>query len=1086
MAEKLSRFGARAALALLCATAFLGQVAPTLGASGAFKLERELTDDSVQYEVPSATWRGSFSVLARVELRGQGAEKGNGDNLGMVFNVSTGWYDGFRLYFDWRDSRFNFQIGRPSASAYTARATRSSLPGIMREVVVYDSFARYATLYVDGEKQGECACPDGFTLKDAPLNIGFGGAGVGSNRMYVDRVEYWDRALTADEVLTRHNERSAGERAQTQLLAELDLSRTSIPVGLDYLNLRAAQTLDLPSITHVLIDRATLFGLIDRLTSLDLSRVEEFEELVRAAVASSSTAVPESDPPTIDDLERYGALNAALTSVAARAKALSAETRQTESLRANRAQGRELSERLLAQGRAATDAQSALAERLPKCAATYGKLARYDAVVESARRLERDALTVYTGLLSEPTGERYARYLYVSPQGSDDSGIGSQSSPFGTLARAFEEVERLTKEGEKRRFVIEMAAGEYRATRPAKLTGANSVVVQSSEGGAVITGGRRIGGFVDFNAASTSRPDLGSLFSRVNESSRAHVFIADLRRAGVTNLGSLASRGYGMTDAVRPIPSLYYDGNAQTLARWPNAGENRLSFGEKVELESAPEKSSSFKYDFDRVDGWRLTGDAEKDDIWSFGLFEWEWAANFRRVLNIDREAKTITFDYNNGSGKFDYYFVNVLEELDAPGEYYVDRASGLLFFYPPAELADSSALNAGAVEYDEYEGHFVELENSTAVLIRDLTLKCGRETAITMKNCQRCFFDHGVIEQMGGHAAVIKDGAFCGVVNSRLRSLGACGVRMSGGDRKTLTPCRHILSNCYVSDFSRIDRVYAPALHATGCGIVATNNLICDSPHHAFRTDGNDIYVARNEVHSVVYEYSDQAGIDVYCDPTYRGIVIERNLWRHIGSSFALCGQAGIRLDDSISGVVMKNNVFYRSSGGGFGGIQIHGGKDNLAQGNLFVDCKQAFSFSPWRNDRYLDFIRNQFPENVDSPIYLQRYPFFDELTTGIDRNFIIDNGAVNCGKFNVNGDELDVFVGNWRKTATPDLRALGVTDPTDLVSEPSEVFLHDGKALRKWLEELGGISLKDVGLKADWNDAGEPVSPHYSEGTR
>ena len=1076
-----------ASLAILLACACSAPISSALGASGEFKVERELQDESVKYEVPRGVWRASFTVATRVRLYEPGGERGNGDGLGMVFNVSNGWYDGFRLYYNWRESRFCFQIGRPTGGAYSARASEASLAGIMRDVVVvYDSFARYATLYVDGVKQGECSCPEGATLKDETLNVGFGGAGVGSNRMYVDRVEYWDRALTAAEVASRNASRPASELAQTALFANLDLSRSAIPVGLDYRNLEAAQTLELSATARALIFRAYLFELVERLNEVTLADLPSYDELLRAVLNAATTTEPESTPPTVDDFERYGALKTALESLAARARELIIETRKPDAIRANRAQARETAERLTAYEREVTDALKALGARFPNSSSAFVKLGRYDSVVGYARRLERDALSVYTGLLGEPTSDRYARHLYVSPQGSDESGDGSSSSPFGTLSRAFEEVERLSSAGEKKRFVVELAPGEYRATRTAKLTGVSNVVVESSSGVAVLTGGRRIVNFAPFGSSSSSDAEHSALYSRVRPEIQSRLFVSNLALAGITEVGRLANRGYGMTNAVKPIPSLYCNGVAQTLARWPNADEPRVSFGEKVELATAPSKSSSFKYDFDRVDAWRLTGDAEKDDVWAFGLFQWEWAANFRRVLNLDRENKTVTFDYENGSGKFDYYFVNVLEELDAPGEYYVDRESGLLFFYPPAEFADLATLNSGAVEYDEFDGRFIELENTTAVLIRNLALKCGRETAITMKNCQRCFFDHGVIEQMGGHAAVIEGGAFCGVLNSRLRSLGACGVRMSGGDRENLTPCRHILSNCYVSDFSRIDRVYAPALHATGCGIVATNNLICNSPHHAFRTDGNDIYIARNEVHSVAYEYSDQAGIDVYCDPTYRGIVIERNLWRHIGSSFALCGQAGIRLDDSISGVVMQENVFYRASGGNFGGIQIHGGKDNLAQHNLFVDCKQAFSFSPWRNDRYLEFIRDRFPAYVESPLYRQRYPFFDELEEHIDRNFIIANGAVNCGRFDVNGAGLDVFVGNWRRDVAPDLRALGVTDPVELAQDPREAFLYDSKALRRWLEELAGFSLKDVGLKADWQDANEPVSPHYSEGTR
>ena len=358
-----------------------------------------------------------------------------------------------------------------------------------------------------------------------------------------------------------------------------------------------------------------------------------------------------------------------------------------------------------------------------------------------------------------------------------------------------------------------------------------------------------------------------------------------------------------------------------------------------------------------------------------------------------------------------------------------------------------------------------------------------GRETAVTMKDCKRCFVSECAIEQMGGSGVVMNGGEFCGVISSRLRSLGSCGIRTRGGDPETLKPCRHLIHNNYVSDFSRIDRVYAPAVSAYGCGVVVTNNLFCDSPHHALRTDGQDMYIARNEIHSVVYEYSDQSGIDIYCDPSYRGIVIERNLWRHIGSSFALCGQAGIRLDDSISGVIMKENVFYRSSGGAFGGIQIHGGKDNLVKDNAFVDCLQALSFSVWGGDRYEKFVKEKFPDHVESDFYQKTYPFFDEIFDHYDRNYVFDNLAINCGKFNRSGDAVDVFVGNSRRTATPDLKKLGATG-ADLTKTPTEFFYTNRKALKKWLTDVTGISLKDVGLKANWDDAGEDVSPKYIGG--
>ena len=90
-----------------------------------------------------------------------------------------------------------------------------------------------------------------------------------------------------------------------------------------------------------------------------------------------------------------------------------------------------------------------------------------------------------------------------------------------------------------------------------------------------------------------------------------------------------------------------------------------------------------------------------------------------------------------------------------------------------------------------------------------------------------------------------------------------------------------------------------------------------------------------------------------MFYDPGYRGNVFRYNFWHHIGSGLS-CGQAGIRLDDIICGVLIYGNVFYRCSHGGFGGVQMNGGRDNIVDNNLFVDCKYAVSFSPWPRERW------------------------------------------------------------------------------------------------------------------------------------
>ena len=115
------------------------------------------------------------------------------------------------------------------------------------------------------------------------------------------------------------------------------------------------------------------------------------------------------------------------------------------------------------------------------------------------------------------------------------------------------------------------------------------------------------------------------------------------------------------------------------------------------------------------------------------------------------------------------------------------------------------------------------------------------------------------------------------------------------------------------------------------------------------------------NEVYRVVTESDDQGGVDMYGDASYRGNVIRYNYFHHIGNwhhqnEELPIGEAGVRLDDAISGVLVHGNVFYRCGAGraGFGGEQIHGGKDNIVSNNIFAGSRTAISFSPYGEKRW------------------------------------------------------------------------------------------------------------------------------------
>ncbi|HRZ17838.1 MAG TPA: right-handed parallel beta-helix repeat-containing protein, partial [Candidatus Hydrogenedentes bacterium] len=205
------------------------------------------------------------------------------------------------------------------------------------------------------------------------------------------------------------------------------------------------------------------------------------------------------------------------------------------------------------------------------------------------------------------------------------------------------------------------------------------------------------------------------------------------------------------------------------------------------------------------------------------------------------------------------------------------------------------------------------------------------------------------------------------------------------------------------------IDHTYTPAVLAGGVGVRVSHNLMHHINSSALRVNGNDHLIELNEAHNVLLESDDQGGADMWGDPTFLGNVYRHNYWHHLGNwrrdaaAELGCGQAGIRLDDAISGVLIEGNIFHKASAGktGFGGVQIHGGKDNLLLNNVFSDCEAAVSFSPWGEERWREFITPRIDSDaIDPALYAGRYPVYSGLWDNANRNHLKGNIALHCGK--------------------------------------------------------------------------------------
>jgi hypothetical protein len=593
--------------------------------------------------------------------------------------------------------------------------------------------------------------------------------------------------------------------------------------------------------------------------------------------------------------------------------------------------------------------------------------------------------------------QTYAARIVVSPRGKDTNN-GSPSAPVASLERARDLVRTLKAKGIKGSISVDILPGEYRMTAPFTLTREDSgtpkapIVYRATQPGkAVFYGGRRLRGFTPVTAPA--------ILNRLPEEAKGKVMQCDLHAQGITDFGRLAVRGFGQPPSP-PTLELFVNGRPMTLARWPNTGfvgiRRLLEPGNRNEG-----KSSVFEYLDDRHARW-----AQAEDAWLFGYFRYLWADATIKVGKIDPAARTVTTEeayhydlpgMDTGQG-IQYYAFNLLEEIDQPGEWYLDRQSGILYLYPPSDLTKAT------VEIGMLSTPMVTMNQVSDVRLEGLTFDLARFNGLVLTDCRRCLIAGCTVRRMAGNGVMIHGGEHNGLLGCDIHTIGRRASEVIGGDRETLKPGRHFVENCRIYDFGRIDRTYTPAIQLEGVGNRAAHNLMYDCPSSVMRIEGNDHLIEYNEVHSAVLESDDQGAMELFGNPTYRGVIFRYNRFTNCGKpqpGVAVHGQAAIRLDDVISGILIYGNVFIRSANGNFGAVQMNSGRDNIIDNNLFEDCKQGISggWYPGNAAWQQAASKEPPPAYIMNALYMQRYPEMKTMLFGQGINFIWRNTFLRCG---------------------------------------------------------------------------------------
>jgi len=341
-------------------------------------------------------------------------------------------------------------------------------------------------------------------------------------------------------------------------------------------------------------------------------------------------------------------------------------------------------------------------------------------------------------------------------------------------------------------------------------------------------------------------------------------------------------------------------------------------------------------------------------------------------IASVDTEKNIVTFtskshltftdDFSDKGSR--YVVENVFEALDAPGEWYLDKPTGTLY-YMPKDGEDMNTVEVIApfvsellrIEGDPQNGNVVE-----GIILHNVSFShCHFEFPPgNINNLQGAFDVSGAVNLIGAKGCHIENCTFShlgtfgidiqagssriSVLNNRFHNLSAGGVKINGS-RLGESPLHHTKRNMIVgNEIARFGLDYPSAV-----GIIVKDsygNLISRNHiHHGFYSGislgwawgywpsiSRDNIVERNHIHHIGQGMLSDIG-GVYTLGTSPGTVIRNNLIHDIEANSY--GGWGIYNDAGSAGILVENNVVYNTHHAGY---NLHFGKEITIRNNIFA----------------------------------------------------------------------------------------------------------------------------------------------------
>ncbi|MCS7222703.1 MAG: right-handed parallel beta-helix repeat-containing protein [Anaerolineae bacterium] len=464
---------------------------------------------------------------------------------------------------------------------------------------------------------------------------------------------------------------------------------------------------------------------------------------------------------------------------------------------------------------------------------------------------------------------------------------------------------------------------------------------------------------------------------------------------------------------------LWVNGQRRQRARHPNYGYLRVA-----ELLDHPEQwfegQSRFRFHEGDLKAWPTASAAEI-------VVMNRWVESRLPIASID-EAERVVCCHRRSVFRLDpddpYYVEHAFEVLDMPGEWFLDRESGKLYYWPlPYEDLNQVQIIApvltqvmrmegeprkdGWVEYLVFRGlSFAHTEwyfppepqeqQSEKSIGGFPQAAVGVPGAVYGEGIRHCVFEDCTIAHVGTYGLELGRGCRNNrILGCEITDLGAGGVKIGetvireDADEQTYG---NEISDCRIYDGGHVFHSAVGIWIGQSYGNRLVHNEVADFYYTGIsigwtwgydRSLAGSNLVAFNHVHHIGIRrngegpiLSDMGGI--YTLGIQEGTVIHHNLWHDIAG--IRYGGWGIYFDEGSTGITAENNLVYNTTHGGF---HQHYGRANVVRNNVFAYARDH-QLQASRAETHLRF---QFERNI----VLGRSEQW--LAGEVDFNFVFDH---------------------------------------------------------------------------------------------